>query len=40
MRALHPHSIDVMRYFAGDVKKVHAFFKRGHQPAGLEQRRT
>lgn len=29
MRALHPHSIDVMRYFCGDVKKVHAFFKRG-----------
>jgi predicted dehydrogenase len=34
MRALHPHSIDVMRYFAGDVKKVHAFFKRGHQRQG------
>jgi len=29
MRALHPHSIDVMRYFAGDVKKVQAFFKKG-----------
>lgn len=29
MRALHPHSIDVMRYFCGPVKKVHAFFKRG-----------
>lgn len=29
MRALHPHSLDVMRYFGGDVKKVHAFFKRG-----------
>jgi predicted dehydrogenase len=29
MRALHPHSIDVMRYFCGDVAKVHAFFKRG-----------
>lgn len=29
MRALHPHSIDVMRYFCGDVKKVHAFMKRG-----------
>src|SRR4051812_18259735 len=34
MRALHPHSIDVMRYFAGDVKKVHAFFKRGHKRQG------
>jgi predicted dehydrogenase len=29
MRALHPHSIDVMRYFCGDVSKVNAFFKRG-----------
>ncbi len=29
MRALHPHSLDVMRYFGGDVKKVHAFFKQG-----------
>ena len=29
MRALHPHSIDVMRYFCGDVAKVNAFFKRG-----------
>src|SRR6185295_16663004 len=29
MRALHPHSIDVMRYFAGDVAKVHAFFRKG-----------
>lgn len=29
MRALHPHSIDVMRYFGGEVKKVHAFFKQG-----------
>ena len=29
MRALHPHSIDVMRHFCGDITKVHAFFKRG-----------
>ena len=29
MRALHPHSIDVMQYFCGDVKRVQAFFKRG-----------
>lgn len=29
MRALHPHSIDVMRYFGGEVKKVQAFFKKG-----------
>ncbi len=29
IRALHPHSLDVMRYFAGDVSKVQAFFKKG-----------
>ena len=30
MRALHPHSFDVMRYFAGsEVKQVQAFFKKG-----------
>jgi predicted dehydrogenase len=29
MRALHPHSIDVMRYFGGDVAKAQAFFKKG-----------
>ncbi len=25
MRALHPHSIDVMRYLGGDIKRVQAF---------------
>ncbi len=34
MRALHPHSFDVMRYFGGDVEAVHAFFKRGHGRQG------
>ncbi|MCX7049470.1 MAG: Gfo/Idh/MocA family oxidoreductase [Candidatus Sumerlaeota bacterium] len=29
LRALHPHSIDVMRYFCGDVKSVHAFLNKG-----------
>jgi len=29
MRALHPHSLDIMRYFCGDVKQVQAFFKKG-----------
>ncbi|HZW30816.1 MAG TPA: Gfo/Idh/MocA family oxidoreductase [Isosphaeraceae bacterium] len=28
LRALHPHSIDVMRYFCGDIVRVQAFFKR------------
>ena len=29
LRALHPHSIDVMRYFCGDVKSVAAFMTKG-----------
>lgn len=29
MRALHPHSFDVMRYFCGDVKSVAAFMRQG-----------
>jgi UDP-N-acetylglucosamine 3-dehydrogenase len=28
LRALHPHSIDVLRYFCGDVVKVQAFMKK------------
>lgn len=28
MRALHSHSIDVVRYFAGDVKRVQAFMTK------------
>jgi len=29
IRALHPHSIDVMRYFCGPVRCVQAFFSKG-----------
>ncbi len=29
MRALHPHSIDVMRTFGGPIAKVQAFMKKG-----------
>lgn len=29
MRALHPHSIDVMRYFGGPICKVQAFMHKG-----------
>ncbi len=29
MRALHPHSVDIMRSLGGDVKKVQAFLKKG-----------
>ena len=28
LRALHPHSFDIMRYFCGDVSRVHAFLNR------------
>ncbi len=28
LRALHPHSIDVMRYFAGDIRRVQAFMTK------------
>jgi len=29
IRALHPHSLDVMRYFAGDYVKAQCFFRKG-----------
>jgi predicted dehydrogenase len=29
LRALHPHSFDVIRYFCGDVKRVGAFMMKG-----------
>jgi len=29
LRALHPHSIDVMRYFGGPIRKVQAFCHKG-----------
>lgn len=34
IRALHPHSIDVMRYFCGDVDKVQCFFNHGETIEG------
>ena len=40
IRALHPHSLDVMRYFAGDVAKVQAFFKRGPRADGPNGKRV
>jgi predicted dehydrogenase len=40
IRALHPHSLDVMRYFAGDVDKVQAFFKKGPRADGPDGRRV
>jgi predicted dehydrogenase len=40
IRALHPHSFDVMRYFGGDVEKVQAFFKRGPREDGPDGKRV
>ncbi len=40
MRALHPHSIDILRYFGGDVAQVHAFFKKGPNPNTADGRRV
>jgi predicted dehydrogenase len=37
IRALHPHSIDVMRYFCGDAKSVHAFFLQGDTREGAKR---
>lgn len=34
IRALHPHSIDVMRYFCGDVVSVHCLFLHGETRDG------
>jgi predicted dehydrogenase len=38
IRALHPHSIDVMRYFCGDVKSVQAFFLQGDTMEGKKRK--
>jgi predicted dehydrogenase len=40
IRALHPHSFDVMRYYGGDVEKVQAFFKRGPREDGPNGKRV
>lgn len=37
LRALHPHSIDIMRYFCGDVKRVQAFANHGPKAGGGER---
>ena len=37
IRALHPHSIDVMRYFCGDVVSVQAFFLQGKTREGKQR---
>lgn len=37
LRALHPHSIDIMRYFCGDVRRVHAFANHAPKADGGER---
>ena len=34
IRALHPHSLDVLRFFCGPVRKVHAFFNQAPRTDG------
>ena len=38
VRALHPHSLDVMRYFCGDAQSVQAFFLQGETRDGTRRR--
>jgi predicted dehydrogenase len=40
MRALHPHSLDIMRFYCGRVKKVHAFFNRAPRTDGPDGKRV
>lgn len=37
LRALHPHSIDIMRFFCGDVKRVQAFANHAPKAEGGER---
>ncbi|MDE2127631.1 MAG: Gfo/Idh/MocA family oxidoreductase [Armatimonadetes bacterium] len=34
IRALHPHSLDIMRYFCGNAVRVHAFFNHAPREDG------
>lgn len=40
IRALHPHSLDIMRYYCGKATKVHAFFNRAPKEDGPDGRRV
>lgn len=40
IRALHPHSLDIMRYFCGKATKVQAFFNRAPKLDGPEGKRV
>ena len=38
IKSLHPHTVDVMRYFCGDVEAVHCFATKAPGPANLVHR--
>ena len=40
IRALHPHSIDIMRFYCGNAKKVQAFFNRAPKEDGPDGKRV
>jgi len=40
IRALHPHSLDVLRYYCGPVRRVHAFFNRAPKPDSADGERV
>lgn len=39
MRALHPHSLDLMRFYCGKAERVHAFFNRSPKADGPDGKR-
>jgi predicted dehydrogenase len=40
IRALHPHSLDIMRYYCGKAVKVHAFFNKAPKEGGPDGMRV
>jgi predicted dehydrogenase len=40
IRALHPHSLDIMRYFCGPARKVQAFFNHAPREDGPDGKRV
>ncbi len=40
IRALHPHSLDVLRYYCGPARKVQAFFNRAPREDGPDGKRV
>lgn len=40
IRALHPHSLDIMRFYCGNARKVQAFFNRAPRADGPDGKRV